>query len=59
MAARLIQLDDGTQIDTFYPSASNIQLFGRHFMDDHGRILYLKGANVSASSKVLVPNLEG
>ena len=33
-------------------SASHVKVFGRHFIDQHGRILHSRGANVGAGSKV-------
>jgi hypothetical protein len=41
-------------VDPLVPSVSNIRVAGRDFVDDHGRILNLRGANVSSSSKVYV-----
>lgn len=35
--------------------ATKVSVVGRHFVDAHGRILDLRGANVSSSSKVYVP----
>lgn len=45
------------QADTsaFKPSAKSISILGRHFVDDKGRILALRGANVGSASKVYVP----
>lgn len=36
----------------FNPSAGSISILGRHFVDQHGRVLLLHGANVGAASKV-------
>lgn len=44
-------------IEAFKPGASVIQVSGRDFTDSHGRILDLRGANVSSSSKVYVPSV--
>jgi hypothetical protein len=41
-------------IEAFKPGASAIQVSGRNFSDNHGRVLDLRGANVSSSSKVYV-----
>ncbi|KAK4685812.1 hypothetical protein P7C73_g4320, partial [Tremellales sp. Uapishka_1] len=38
----------------FVPRASTIQTSGRHFIDEHGRVLDLRGANVGGASKVWV-----
>lgn len=40
--------------DALVPSASNVRISGRDFVDQHGRILDLRGANVSSASKVYV-----
>lgn len=34
--------------------ASHLRMFGRHFIDGYGRIIQLRGANVSGSSKLSV-----
>jgi hypothetical protein len=44
-------------IEAFKPGSSVIQVSGRNFTDNHGRILDLRGANVSSSSKVYVPSV--
>jgi hypothetical protein len=41
--------------EAYKPAASNIEISGRDFIDNHGRVLDLRGANVSSSSKVYVP----
>jgi len=40
--------------EAFKPGASVIQVSGRNFTDNHGRVLDLRGANVGSSSKVYV-----
>jgi hypothetical protein len=40
--------------EAFYPNASNVRITGRDFVDQHGRVLDLRGANVSSASKVYV-----
>lgn len=40
------------QFDISHLSAAAISIEGRHFIDSHGRVLHLRGANVSAASKV-------
>ena len=44
-------------IEAFKPGSSVIQVSGRDFTDNHGRILDLRGANVSSSSKVYAPSV--
>lgn len=44
-------------IEAFQPGASVIQVAGRNFTDNHGRVLDLRGANVSSSSKVYAPSV--
>jgi len=34
------------------PSAKTISINGRHFVDEHGRALLMRGANVGSASKV-------
>lgn len=41
--------------EAYKPSSSNIEISGQYFVDNHGRVLDLRGANVSSSSKVYVP----
>jgi hypothetical protein len=41
-----------THIEAFRPSADSVRLEGRHFVDAHGRILDMRGANVGSASKV-------
>ncbi|GMK54726.1 hypothetical protein CspeluHIS016_0113120 [Cutaneotrichosporon spelunceum] len=48
---------DTAQFELFSPNAGNINILGRHFVDQHGRVLLLHGANVGAASKV--PNEHG
>jgi hypothetical protein len=35
-------------------SSAELKVFGRHYIDSQGRIVHLRGANVSASAKVYV-----
>jgi hypothetical protein len=43
--------------EAYKPGSSTIKISGRDFIDNHGRVLDLRGANVSSSSKVYVhPN---
>ena len=42
------------RIEPFHPHAGVIQLSGRHFIDEHGRVLDMRGANVGSASKVYV-----
>ena len=44
-------------IEAFKPGSSVIQVSGRNFTDNNGRILDLRGANVSSSSKVYAPSV--
>jgi hypothetical protein len=46
----------GTEVDVqpFRPSAGEINILGKNFIDSRGRILHLRGANVGAASKVYV-----
>jgi hypothetical protein len=44
-----------TAKEAYKPGSSNIEISGRDFIDNHGRVLDLRGANVSSSSKVYVP----
>ena len=44
--------EDAPKKQALAPTASNIQIFGRHFVDQHNRVLSLRGANVGAASKV-------
>jgi hypothetical protein len=41
-------------IEALEPSARNITINGRNFVDEHGRVLDLRGANVGSASKVYV-----
>lgn len=49
---RPVVIASDVELPLFAPSAGNISILGRHFIDDKGRVLLLRGANVSASSKV-------
>jgi hypothetical protein len=40
--------------EAYHPSAARISLRGRHFVDNHDRVLDLRGANVGSASKVSV-----
>ncbi|KAL7422797.1 endo-1,4-beta-glucanase [Cryptotrichosporon argae] len=44
-------MSDAPDIPTLRLS-SNLKLLGRHFIDEHGRVVHLRGANVGAASKV-------
>jgi hypothetical protein len=41
-------------IEAFRPDATSVQLDGRNFVDGHGRVLDMRGANVGSASKVYV-----
>ncbi|KAL1410100.1 hypothetical protein Q8F55_004103 [Vanrija albida] len=41
-----------TEFTPFVPSSSKISILAGNFVDDHGRILHLRGANVGSASKV-------
>lgn len=43
-----------TDFTPFAPSSSKISILAGNFVDDHGRILHLRGANVGSASKVCV-----
>ncbi len=45
---------EAAQFPLFSPTAGSINILGRHFVDQHGRVLLLHGANVGAASKVYV-----
>lgn len=42
--------------EAYKPGSSNIEISGQYLVDNHGRVLDLRGANVSSSSKVYVPH---
>lgn len=43
---------DTGDIPLYSPAAGNISIREKHFQDDKGRVLGLRGANVGAASKV-------
>lgn len=41
-----------SELTVYTPTAGNLSISGKHFQDDKGRIIKLRGVNVGAASKV-------
>ena len=52
MTTPVMEPSEAPVFDLHHPSSSSIQILGRHFIDQHGRILNLRGVNVGAASKM-------
>ena len=45
---------EATDLNSKAIASNQIHAYGRHFVDGHGRIIQLRGMNVSGANKLLV-----